>query len=150
MPGETIAAKVTAFWMQVDRRGPDECWPWTGYAEKGYGRVFHEGRMVGAHELALTFTTGEVRAKGLDTCHGCNNPICCNPRHLRFDTRQGNVDDMMAAGRNSPPPVKLSESDLQTIRLRLAAGARQQDLADQYGVSNSMISMIKTGKRRAA
>ena len=86
----------------------------------------------------------------MDTCHSCNNPICCNPRHLRFDTRQGNVDDMMAAGRNVSPPVKLSEGDIQTIRERIAAGAKQQDLADQYGVSNSLISMIKTGKRRSA
>jgi predicted transcriptional regulator len=56
---------------------------------------------------------------------------------------------MMAAGRNSPH-FKLSESDIQTIKERISAGARQQDLANQYGVSNSLISMIKTGKRRAA
>ena len=136
--------------MQVTRAGERECWPWTGYTEDGYGRMFFNGRMTGAHELALTFTTGEVRLPSLDTCHSCNNPICCNPRHLRFDTRQGNVDDMMAAGRNVPPPVKLSESDIKIIRERIAAGAKQQDLADQYGVSNSLISMIKTGKRRSA
>jgi len=150
VPYGTIACRVTEFWMQVARADDRECWPWTGYTEDGYGRMFFNGRMTGAHELALTFTTGEARVPSLDTCHSCNNPICCNPRHLRFDTRQGNVDDMMAAGRNVSPPVKLSEGDIQTIRERIAAGAKQQDLADQYGVSNSLISMIKTGKRRSA
>lgn len=149
MAGETIARSVTAFWLQVDRRSADDCWPWTGYTEDGYGRVFHQGRMVGAHELAVTFATGEVRSPGLDTCHSCNNPICCNPKHLRFDTRQGNVDDMMQSGRNNPPR-KLSEADVGIIRQRLTAGALQKDLASQYGVTNSLISMIKNGKRRAA
>lgn len=150
MVGEVSAQRVTAFWMQVERKGPDECWPWLGYEEGGYGKVFIKGRMVGAHELAVSFTTGESRLPELDTCHSCDNPICCNPNHLRFDTRQSNVDDMMAAGRHSHPPAKLSEDDIRIIRDRITAGARQQDLADQYGVSNSLISMIKTGKRRAA
>lgn len=143
------AQQVTAFWMQVNRGAEDECWPWTGYQEDGYGRVFHEGKMTGAHELAITFTTGERRTAGLDTCHSCNNPVCCNPSHLRFDTRQGNVDDMMRSERHRPPR-KLSEADVQVIRQRIAAGARQKDLAEQYGVNNSLISMIKNGKRWAA
>ncbi len=78
------APRITEFWMNVSIADDEvECWPWTGYKEDGYGRFFWDGRMVGAHELALTFTTGEVRAPGLDTCHRCNNPICCNPHHLR-------------------------------------------------------------------
>ncbi len=148
---ETVAVRVTLFWASVQHGKPDECWPWLGYLEKdGYGQFFWEGRMRPAHELALTFTTGETRAQGLDTCHSCNNPLCCNPGHLRFDTRASNVADARAAGTIFGRTGKLSETDLATIRTRLAHGARQQDLADQYGVSNSLISMIKTGRRHAA
>lgn len=146
----TTEMRVTEFWMSVTRGEPDECWPWTGYAEDGYGRFFWDGRMVGAHELALTFTTGERRLPELDTCHSCNNPPCCNPRHLRFDTRQGNVDDMVLAGRAAKPNLRISDETVRLIRKRRAAGANQEDLAAQYGCSASWISMIVNGRKRAA
>ena len=101
-PSLAEAVSVSRFWRLVDRRGTHECWPFTGYFdEAGYGAFTDEaGRRRPAHELALSFTTGEVRHPDLDTCHSCDNPRCCNPEHLRFDTRQSNVDDMHAgAGR---------------------------------------------------
>lgn len=145
-----IPMRVTMFWRLVAVGNPDECWPWQGYQDgDGYGRFQYGGRMRPAHELALSFTTGEERLPDLETCHACHNPQCCNPNHLRFDTHQGNVDDTVAAGRHLKPSIrKLTDEQVELIRNRLAAGARQQDLADQYGVTNSTISMIKTGKRR--
>jgi hypothetical protein len=150
METAVIAARVTEFWRNVQTGRPDECWPWTGYAEEGYGLFFFEGRMRPAHELALTFTTGEVRLAELDTCHGCHNPPCCNPQHLRFDTRQSNVNDTVAAGRNHHPTPKITDDQVRLIRERRAAGAAQQDLAQQYGVSDAYISTIVNGKVRAA
>jgi len=41
--------------------------------------------------------------------------------------------------------AKLSEADVKDILKRLAAGERQQTLADEYQVSRSNISRIKTG-----
>lgn len=140
--------RVTEFWMSVDRRGNDECWPWTGYTnEDGYGEFFFGGRMVGAHELAVTFTTGELRLPQLDTCHSCGNPPCCNPGHLRFDTRQSNVDDTVRMGRLYRPQ-RISDDDVRLIRRRREAGAAQQDLAEQFGVSESYISQIVNGLAR--
>lgn len=143
-----MATLVTRFWSQVDRGQPGECWPWTGYEEDGYGRFFYEGRMVGSHELAVTFTTGERRLAGMDTCHSCNNPPCCNPAHLRFGTRQSNVDDMVRAGRQSRPNQRLTDEDIRLIRHRRAAGAPQDHLAEQFGCSNSWISQIVNGSVR--
>ena len=140
--------KVTAFWQFVQVCQENDCWWWCGYVnEDGYGEFYWEGRMVGAHELALTFTTGERRHPSLDTCHSCGNPLCCNPKHLRFDTRQSNVADTLRHGRHKTRR-KLSDADVLLIRERLEYGATQQKLADEFGVSNSTISMIKTGKRR--
>lgn len=146
-----IAHRVTEFWAQVDRSaGPDACWPWTGYIEKGYGGVYWNGRMVGAHELAVTFTTGEVRDESLDTCHSCHTPLCCNPAHLRFDTRQGNVDDMTEAGRQARGSkngsARLTEADVLTIRIRAANGATGRSLAEEYGMSAAGITMIVRGQ----
>lgn len=146
-----LAIKVTHFWVTVDQGSPDDCWPWLGYIDQdGYGGFFFNGKMRRSHELALTFTTGEVRAEELDTCHSCNNPPCCNPRHLRFDTRASNVADAIAAGTMRGKTGKLTADDVSVIKARLAHGARQQDLADQFGVTNGLISMIKHGKRHAA
>lgn len=146
-----VAAKVTEFWKLVQVQGEDECWPWTGYLnEDGYGEFFFLGRMRGAHELALTFTTGETRGPSLDTCHACSRPVCCNPKHLRFDTRRSNVGDMFRAGRNPHVPRVLTDADVRTIRERRARGAAQEDLAAQYGVSDSLVSMIVNGKKRLA
>jgi hypothetical protein len=149
MSAETqLAVRVTLFWVSVDQAGPDECWPWVGYSDAdGYGQFFFEGRMRPAHELALTFTTGERRGTGLDTCHSCNNPPCCNPAHLRFDTRASNVADSISAGTHKAGPGKLTPDVVRIIRERRANGARQQDLADQYGVTNGMVSQIVRGLR---
>lgn len=117
-----IAVRVTEFWRSVSMRGDDECWPWTGYVnEDGYGEFFFVGKMRGAHELAVTFTTGEVKDPGLDTCHSCDNPPCCNPRHLRFGTRLENVADMIERGRmrtgSRHPFAKLTEAMVVEIRV---------------------------------
>jgi DNA-binding MarR family transcriptional regulator len=46
------------------------------------------------------------------------------------------------------PKTKLTERQVQAIRVRWASGKwRQQDLAKHYGVSKSMISRIVAGNR---
>jgi hypothetical protein len=145
-----IAVRVTEFWHLVSIRGDDECWPWTGYLnEDGYGEFFFAGKMYGAHELAVTFSTGEIRSPALDTCHHCDNPPCCNPRHLRFGTRLENVADMVERGRvrsgSAHPFAKLTEAAVVEIRVRRANGAMQKALAADYGVSEAYISEIVNG-----
>lgn len=146
-----LAATVTRFWENVDRRGPDECWPWLGYIEDGYGRVFFDGKMRGAHDLAATFATGAVRPEGFDTCHSCDNSPCCNPAHLRFDSRQGNVDDATSRGRHARGQTnghaKLTERDVLEIRELFAAGTTGSSLARRFNVAPSAITAVVRGKR---
>lgn len=145
-----VTKRVTRFWMSVDRSaGDDACWPWTAYAdEAGYGYFYDGDRMRPAHEMALTYATGEVRLERLDTCHACNNPPCCNPSHLRFDSRRSNVADMMAAGTHVTTR-KMSDDDVLLIRERAAAGATGRTLAQQYGVSEGHLTEIIRGRRRS-
>ncbi len=140
--------RVSAFWLNVSRLGDDECWPWTGSMDNdGYGIFFFGGGLVGAHELAVTFTTGEVRLPELDTCHRCGNRICCNPGHLRFDTRLSNVADTIRMGRNHRA-VRIADETVNLIRRRRQAGAAQEDLAVQYGLSSAYVSLIVNGHVR--
>ena len=142
-PDLADAITVTRFWSLVER-GPG-CWTWMGDVDRnGYGCFFWKGRMRGAHTLALSFSTGEERTEGLDTCHSCDNRICVNPSHLRFDTRLSNVADMHNRGR-APRGGKLSASQVEVLRIRRANGARLKDLARDFGISASQASNITKG-----
>lgn len=142
------ATSVSRFWRLVRLGDDDECWPWLGDTDDdGYGVFFFRGKKAGAHEYALSFTTGERRLPGLDTCHSCDNPPCCNPAHLRFGTRLSNVRDAVERGRVRNGSTVLTDGDVVLIRERREAGARQKDLAEQFGITDGQISMIVRGIR---
>lgn len=144
------AVTVSRFWANVTR-SDEGCWIWAGSIDKnGYGEFFYHGRNRRAHELALSFTTGEKRHDSLDTCHSCDNPPCVNPGHLRFGTRQSNVDEMHERNRNiygsRHPSTKLTEAEVLLIRERRALGARQKDLSRDFDITEGAIVAIVHGR----
>src|SRR3954468_12409974 len=96
----------TRFWAQVDKRGPDECWPWTGcYRSNGYGMIARGGRhsQEQAHRISFELHNGPIpaTARRADSfvLHSCDNPACVNPAHLRIGSARENTHDMVARGR---------------------------------------------------
>ncbi len=90
------------FWSKVDVRGEDECWNWQAAKdERGYGRVGTEpGSVALSHRMAYQLHTG-LAAEGKFVCHRCDNPSCCNPKHLFIGTPLDNNRDMYAKGRDN-------------------------------------------------
>lgn len=91
--------QVARFESRVNRGLPDECWEWTARTDKdGYGTIWLCGANYGAHRVAYLLATREWPGTLLVT-HRCDNPPCCNPKHLKLGTPQSNMDDKHARGR---------------------------------------------------
>ena len=129
------------FWERLDKSS-SECWLWTGANIQGYGVLHVRGRRVRAHRYAYEMAFGEI-PPGMDVCHACDTPPCCNPAHLFVGTRADNMRDMVAKGRQGRPNPKLRPEQIPGIR---ADSRRHRDIAAELGVSPSLISRIKTGR----
>lgn len=142
------------FWKSVRITLDDGCWEWgLSLLKSGYGQVRRRGKTYSTHRYAYRLEHGSI-PDGMCVLHRCDNRKCCRPDHLFLGTYQDNHDDMIAKGRKrwvaSPGSkqgnAKLSEDDIPVIRLGLASGQKGIDLARQFGVSPSAISIIKKQK----
>lgn len=91
------------FWSKVDKRGPDDCWLWTGAlnGSMGYGTIQRGGRgegQVRAHRLSWELAHGPI-PEGLIIDHLCRTPRCVNPGHMELVTFRENImrGDSMSA-----------------------------------------------------
>lgn len=141
------------FWARVDRGEPDECWEWQACRHRfGHGQVavpagiMGERRVHYAHRVAYYLTNGPI-PDGLYVCHSCDNPSCCNPAHLVAGTQARNMRDMSERGRarSEQPRAILNENQVRDIRRRRAGGERCCDLAREYGVSYTCVSLTSRG-----
>ena len=59
----------------------------------GYSRIKIDGKTHRAHRVSLTLFKGEPVTPDLLALHSCDNPVCCNPDHLRWGTQKDNTQD---------------------------------------------------------
>jgi hypothetical protein len=91
---------------------------------------------------------------GLFVLHSCDNPPCCNPRHLRVGTWADNTADMVERDRVSrlaneqSAQAKLSNAQVDEIRRRCAGGETQCSVAEHFGVHPAHVSRIVNRRRR--
>lgn len=100
-PEHLITGVEQRFWSKVDKRGPDECWPWKGVrSSDGYGAFKIKGVFVGAHRVAYAIHARiSLEQIPAEVCHHCDNPPCVNPDHLFLGTHQDNMTDRNKKGR---------------------------------------------------
>jgi len=159
-----MATLEQRFRAKFDVGLPDECWEWQSARSNGYGLLGNWPKSgIYAHRLAYELEHGPIPA-GLFVCHDCDNPPCVNPAHLFLGTQADNLADMATKGRSAigdrngsrthpervprgerHPQAKLTSQEAGEIRSLALAGWLQQDIADAYGVTFSLVSQIKRG-----
>lgn len=138
-----VADRLVARLVKSYRTG---CWLWTGpKRRRGYGAIWHSGKTVATHRLALELATRQPVPADALVIHSCDQPACCNPKHLRVGTHKDNHADMVAKGRlpvQPPRIVKLSYEKAVEIRAQHAAGTTKTALARRYGVALQSIGDV--------
>jgi hypothetical protein len=141
----------TRFRKFVPVKSASDCWPWQGHIDaRGYGRFSVDNRNRKATHLALAFS-GRERPNGAVARHDCDNPSCVNPSHLRWGTQAENVEDMCGRSRHRTRQLvgtdsPLAKVDEDTVRLIREATGPQRATAERFGISQSLVSLIKLRK----
>lgn len=106
------------FWQKVDRCKPLDCWEWQAYRyPSGYGHFqIRKGKWEYAHRLAYRLAVGPLGK--LHVLHSCDNPPCCNPKHLRLGTHQENMQDRVS--RDTPLKTQARHSKTHPTRSKEA------------------------------
>lgn len=123
------------------------CWLWVSTKNPGgYGLINSggkNGRMLLAHRLSFALATG--REPTGFVLHSCDTPACVNPEHLREGTQADNANDVRERKRGRHPS-KIARHERDDVRKMASAGFSQKEIASAYGVSQSLVSRIVTGK----
>lgn len=138
------------FWSKVDKRGEDDCWPWIGglvNKKKNYGRVKINNRAELSHVVAYELTHPEELPLSDDTqiCHSCDNPICCNPKHLWKGDNKSNMLDKTRKGRQSTsggPEGKFTYDEWQNIIELHNKGWSNTDIGRNYQSFDTTIRRV--------
>jgi hypothetical protein len=145
---ETLKSRVQYILKKIVKS--QDCWLWAGYKRGKYGSIFIDGHEVVVHRVLYEFYRGAI-PKGLYVCHRCVNNLCCNPDHLFLATpeelgksraEKGNV--VRTRGEKSGMH-KLTSEQVSLIRVDTR---KLIDIARDYGVAKSTVSMIKNYKSR--
>lgn len=127
-------------------------WPFSASDLKGYAMMRWNGRTTSAHKVLCEMAHGAAPSEKHEVAHSCGNGHlgCVNPRHLRWATRSENHKDKLKHGTDDrgdkSPNAKLSVEQVRDIRRRLSSETLQS-IANDFGVSASLISAIRHRKR---
>lgn len=143
------------FWDKVDRGDEEECWEWQAHTVQGYGNIRgrpeNDSKNRNSHRVAYELEHGDVPNDKM-ILHTCDNRLCVNPGHLYAGDHADNAEDMYE---RSPPNreyetgeeaanAKLTEKQVKEIKAKMNVKT-QPELAENYGVSVSLISKISRG-----
>lgn len=129
----------------------DDCveWPFS-LDQDGYGSVgCKESKLPSnrAHRLMCIWVHGDPPFEAAMAAHFCGNRRCINPKHLRWATVLENSFDRYGHGTmlmgETATNAKLTAAQALDV---YRDTRRQVDIAKSYGVAQTVISKIKSGR----
>ncbi len=129
------------FWGRI--KIAEGCWLWQGAVNTtGYGMACWANgeKNIVAHRLVYQMVKGPV-PEGIEVCHTCDVPRCCNPEHLFLGTHQDNMQDRVRKGRIGRV---LKPDEVRQIR-KLIGTKSQEEIAAMFGVRPLAINDIRLG-----
>ncbi len=133
-------------WKRIDIKSEDECWEWQGsLVNKKYGKMIVGWKYCLTHRIVYELKNGNIPPE-MVVCHKCDNPKCCNPKHLFLGTQKDNIHDMISKGREKRYS-KLTKIDVLEIRKLYATGNyTHTKLGKLFSVDRKNISCIVNNK----
>lgn len=142
-------------WDKVAVGQESECWPWTGALNRwGYGACQMDGRQMNASRAAWFEREGAL-TDWQQVLHRCDNPACCNPKHLFIGTHLDNMRDRKAKGRYNTAlrgeahprhNAKLTPELVLEARRLYAEGVSQSEIGRRWKLHSSVISRAVRGE----
>jgi len=127
----------------------DWCVIWPFSTTRGYGRFSHLGKAYYAHNFMCEQAHGPAPSEIHEAAHECGDTACVNPHHLSWKTPTEKGLDCRKHGTHVRSRYgsagKITLEQAEVIR-SLKDTRRLRELADEYGVSESAISNVWTGK----
>ncbi len=125
------------FWEKLVAGDEDACWLWLGSCNP-YG-ILHmsvdEGNEL-AHRASWRMHNGTI-PDGMNVLHTCDNPPCCNPKHLFLGTQAANMHDCSLKQRN--PGGRFIPREVRESAIVLLADRSVATVAQILGVSTKTI-----------
>lgn len=146
MSGRRFGGPAQTFLAQALVYDGDDGLPWPFNTNgRGYGKVWdsplRKERLVC---VVICEATHGPKPTGTECRHSCGNRGCINRRHLSWGTHLDNMNDKKAHGTTGH---KLNQQQADEIRRLYKEGnMKQQDIADQFGVTQVLVSMIVLDK----
>lgn len=129
----------------------DECIEWP-YSKDSYGyggQVKFGEKYIRAHRAVCIVFHGEPDSPHMEVAHSCGNGhrSCVNPKHLRWATKEENIEDrkkhgVMVRGEMHPQAILSAEQVMEIFNDQ----RKTVVIARDYGVSRGAICSIKRGK----
>lgn len=112
----------------------------------GYPQIQKDRKHYNLHRYVYEQING-IQDKNVFIRHTCDNRKCINPNHLIPGSSFDNSNDMVIRGRSAKGSKngnsKLDEIAIKKIR---KSSLSNHKIADEYGVSRQLISMIRSNK----
>lgn len=140
----------------MESANPDECLICPSRRKDGYpGRLTYNGQRIMAHVYACIHAHGEKPSAKFHAAHECGNGAggCMNPHHMQWKQVKDNMADKVRHGTQTRGQdhhtAKLNDADIAEIKRQLLTSKPKRHIANEFGVSDSLICMIAKGKRWA-